>query len=60
MKPITRIAIAIFTIVALVHVIRLVFGWNLIINGVSIPLWASLVGAAIAGALAAGLWREAT
>ena len=57
-KPITVLAAAIFAIMAIIHVLRLVFGWQATINGVSVPMWASIVFAVVAGALAAGLLRE--
>jgi len=57
-KPFTTIAICIFTLVALLHVLRLVFGWEIAFQGSVIPLWVSALGVAIAGGLAIMLWRE--
>ena len=57
-KPFTTIAIVIFSLVAVLHVLRLIFGWEAAINGLVIPMWASLVGLIIAGGLAVMLWRE--
>jgi len=57
-KPFTHIAIFIFTLMALLHVIRLFFGLKLAVNGVVVPLWASVLGVLIAGVLAVMLWRE--
>ncbi len=58
MKPATHIAIGVLTLVALGHLIRLVLGIEVTAAGVVIPLWLSLFGVVIAGALAVGVWRE--
>ena len=57
-KPCTTIAVGVFGLVALLHVFRLVFGWEATIQGSVIPLWVSGLGAVIAGGLAVMLWRE--
>ena len=58
MKPFTAIAIFIFGLIALLHVFRLLYGWEVTINGVVIPMWASILGLIISGGLAIMLWRE--
>ena len=58
MKPFTTIAIVIFSLMAALHVLRLIFGWEAVIDGLVIPMWASVVGIIIAGGLAVMLWRE--
>jgi hypothetical protein len=57
-KPFTAIAIVIFSLVAVLHVLRLIFGWEVVINGLVMPMWASVVGLIVAGGLAVMLWRE--
>jgi hypothetical protein len=59
-KPFTTFAIAIFSLVAVLHVLRLIFGWEVVINGLVMPMWASVVGLMIAGGLAVMLWRESS
>ena len=59
MKPFSAIAGVVFAIVALVQLLRLVMGWSVVVNGVSIPLWASAVACVVAAGLAAMVWREA-
>ena len=54
----TTIAVGVFALVALLHVLRLVFGWEVMIQGSSVPMWVSVVGVVIAGSLAIMLWRE--
>jgi hypothetical protein len=58
MKPYTTIAVALFALIAFMHVLRLVLGWDVTVNGIAIPIWASLLGLVIAGLLAFMLWRE--
>ena len=59
MKPFTTIAIVIFSLVAVLHVLRLIFGWEAVINGLVMPMWVSVVGIIVAGGLALLVWREA-
>ena len=58
MKPFTNIAVSIFGLVALLHFLRLFFGWEVIFNGMVIPMWVSILGLIIAGGLAIMLCRE--
>lgn len=58
MKPFTVIAIVVFSLIAIVQLTRLVLGWEVSVNGVSIPAWASAIAFVVAGGLAAMLWRE--
>ncbi|MBI4401653.1 MAG: hypothetical protein HY581_08475 [Nitrospirae bacterium] len=58
MKPFTTLAVAIFTIVAVVHLLRILMGWEVMIQGAVVPMWASYLGLIIAGGLAFLLWRE--
>jgi len=48
----SRLAAVIFAIVALLHLLRAVAGLDIVIGGESIPIWASWVGAVVAGFLA--------
>lgn len=43
---------AIFSAVALMHVLRLVYSWEVVIGGFMMPMWASYIGVLIAGYLA--------
>jgi len=42
----------VFLIVAVVHLLRIIFGWEVRIGGVDIPLWASWIALVAAAALA--------
>jgi hypothetical protein len=59
MKPFTTIAVSVFALMALVQLIRLSESWEIIVNGVTIPLWVSGIACVIAAGLAVMLAREA-
>jgi hypothetical protein len=42
----------IFTIIAFVHLLRIIFGWTIVLNGWSAPIWVSWIGVFVAGYLA--------
>jgi hypothetical protein len=58
-RPFTTIAVAIFSVIALVHLLRLFFGWEVMVAGFVIPVWWSALGLIVAGGLALMVWREA-
>ncbi len=58
MKTFTLIAIVVFVLIAIMHVLRLLLDWYVVVAGVSIPMWVSLLGLLIAGGLAVMVWRE--
>ena len=59
MKPFTNLAIAIFILIAVMHLLRLIYGWEVTLDSIAIPMWVSVMALLIAGALAYFLWREA-
>jgi hypothetical protein len=58
MKPFTTIAMGIFSLICLVHVARLVYGFDIVVGGWAVPLWVSVPGAVVTGGLAFMLWKE--
>jgi len=58
MKPFTNIAVVVFVLVALVQLLRVALGWEITVNGILIPVWASVVACVIAATLAFKLRRE--
>ena len=46
------VSTAIFAVVAIGHLLRAVYGWEVVIGEWSIPLWASWIGVVVAGILA--------
>ena len=57
-KPYTHTAVFVLALVALVQLLRLVFGWQVVIQGHAIPMWFSVIALVVAGGLAATVWRE--
>jgi hypothetical protein len=57
-KPFTLAAVAVFSIVVLVQLLRLLLGWEVTIQGFAVPLWASGVAVVVAAGLAVTVWRE--
>lgn len=42
-----------FAIIAVLHLIRIILGWSIVLDGQEIPIWASIVCVVITGGLAA-------
>jgi hypothetical protein len=57
-KPATTIAIVLFSLIAVIHILRLVFHWEIVAAGFVIPLWVSVPGFIVTGGLAFLLWKE--
>ena len=58
MKPFTSVAVVILAVFGLVHLLRLIGGWSVTINGFAVPLWVSGVALIVSWVLAAMVWRE--
>jgi hypothetical protein len=58
-KPFTTIAVILFSLIALLQLVRFILSWEVTVNGITIPVWASGIAFVIAAALAVMLWREA-
>lgn len=58
MKPFTTLAVVVFALVAVVQLLRVALGWNVTVNGIFIPFWASAIACLISATLAVMLWRE--
>jgi len=50
-KAFSTIAAAIFGVVAVLHLVRILMGWSIVIDGLAVPMWVSWVGLIIAGGL---------
>lgn len=57
-RSITLVAVVVFSLVSLLQLLRLLLGWDIAINGITIPLWASGVAFVVAAGLAVMVWRE--
>ena len=58
MKTSTTLAIVFLGLLSLLQLTRVLLGWTVIVNGVSVPIWASAVACVIAAGLALMLYRE--
>jgi len=58
MKPFTSLAILFFALIGLLHLLRMAMHWTVVINGMTVPLWASAIGFLVASILSIMLWRE--
>src|SRR5262249_57790084 len=52
MKPFTATAVVVLTIVAVIHLLRLLAGWQLVVSGFVVPVWWSAPGCIVAAGLA--------
>jgi hypothetical protein len=59
-KPFTTIAVVFLAVIAIVHLFRLFAGWEVSIVGFVIPVWWSVFGFVVPGALAFMVRREHT
>ena len=57
-KPFTITAVALFSLIALLQLLRFTLGWDVTVNGVTIPVWVSGIAFVIAAGLAVMVWRE--
>lgn len=57
-KPFTSITVVFLAVIALVQLLRFTLGWEVMLNGVTVPVWASGFAFVIAAGLAVMLWRE--
>jgi hypothetical protein len=57
-KPFTLIAIVLFSLIALMQLLRLILGWEVVVNGMPVPVWVSGIAFVIPAGLAVMLWRE--
>jgi hypothetical protein len=58
MKPFTTASVVVFALVALLQLLRVALGWDVTINGILIPPWASVIACLIAATLAFMVRRE--
>ena len=57
-KPFTITSVALFSLIALLQLLRFTLGWEVTVNGVTIPVWVSGIAFVIAAGLAVMIWRE--
>jgi hypothetical protein len=58
MKFFTTTAVVLLALIAVIQLLRFIFGWTVIVNGLIIPVWLSGIVFVITGGLAVMVWRE--
>ncbi len=58
MKPFTAISIVVFSMIAILQLLRFILGWEVSVNGFTVPVWVSGVAFVVLGGLAVMLGRE--
>ena len=58
MKTGTLLAIIVFGLVAIAHVLRLVMGWAVTIDAWSVPMWVSAHGSLVPVSISFLLWKD--
>jgi len=59
MKPFTTITVTVLALVALLQLVRVAMGWDIVVAGHAVPAWASVAHSVIAALLAVMVAREA-
>ena len=57
-KPFTTIAVIVLLLIALLQLFRFLLGWEVTLNGATVPVWLSGIAFVVAGGLGAMVWRE--
>jgi hypothetical protein len=57
-KPFTAITVVLLGLIAIVQFVRFISGWQVTIDGLSVPVWASAIACLIAAGLAVMVWIE--
>jgi hypothetical protein len=58
-KPFTIITVVLLALIALAQLTRFAFGWQVAVEGLTIPLWASAIAFVVAAGLTVMVWLEA-
>ena len=58
MKPVNAIVVIFLLLVSAMHLLRLVFEFEVTVAGAVIPMWPSVAGCIVTALLAGFLWRE--
>lgn len=58
MKPATLLATAFLALIAIAHLLRVLYRVDVVVGGTAIPIWMSGPAFVVVGALAVAVWRE--
>jgi hypothetical protein len=56
MKAVPKIVVLLLAAISIQHLLRLIFRWEVIVNGITIRLWLSVFGCIVPAVLAVLLW----
>jgi hypothetical protein len=57
-KPFTIISIVVFSLISVLQLLRFILGWEVTVNGISVPVWVSGIAFVVAAGLAIMVWLE--
>ena len=60
MKPATFLGVFFLALIAFGHLLRLLFGWGVVINDTVLPMWPSVLVIVVFGALSVLIFRESS
>ena len=58
MKPATTIAALLLIAISIAHLVRIIKQIDIVVNGLNVPIWVSVLGCIVPLVLALMLWRE--
>lgn len=58
MKPATKFAVVLLSLVAVAHLLRLIFGLEVLVGSWAAPMWISVLGVLVPGGLAYMIVKE--
>lgn len=58
MKPATKFAVVLLSLVAVAHLLRLIFGLEVLVGSWAAPMWISVLGVLVPGGLAYFIVKE--
>ena len=58
MKPFTTMSVVLLALVAVLHLLRFILGWEVTVNGLTVPVWLSAIAFVITAGLAIMVWKE--
>ena len=58
MKPFTTMSAVLLALIAVLHLLRFILGWEVSVNGLTVPVWLSAIAFVITAGLAIMVWKE--
>jgi hypothetical protein len=57
-KPFTIMAVVLLSLIAILQLSRFIFGWEVTVDAMSVPVWVSGIAFVVAAGLAVMVWLE--